>query len=83
MKTFKEVLNENEIHPLIQSLIDDMIERKVQRKTMRVVKDSSGYKRFMNDVKPAIDAKMLIIKHNPVDDNELWVSLGPESLKKI
>ena len=62
----------------IQSLIDNMVANKIQRHTVKI-KNKSKHTRFMKDVKPAIDSKLLMIKHNPIDNSEMWISLGSKA----
>jgi len=81
LKKTKSV-NESAISKPIQSLIDTMISNKIQRKTVNI-SDKSKHARFMKDVQPAIDSKLLIIKHNPIKNTEMLISLGPVSQKMI
>ena len=67
----------------IKNLIDNMINNKILVKVVKVKKGSAGHERFMKDAKPAIDKKLLMIRHNPVNDLEMKISLGPEASKKI
>lgn len=63
----------------IHNLIDDMVKNKIQRRSVRI-KSKSGLARFMKDVKPALKDKLLTIKHNPIDNDELFISLGPKTI---
>jgi hypothetical protein len=72
-----------EIPDVIKSLISDMQDRNVARKTIKVKKGSDGHLKFMKDVQPAIDKKILIVRHNPIDDNEMFISLTPNHLHKM
>lgn len=77
---FESVINES-INPMIQALIDDMIENKIQRKTI-TIKDRKGFNQFIKDSQSAVDANLLTIKENPIDKNEIWISLGPAAINK-
>lgn len=70
------------LNPAIKGLIDSMISGKIQRKTIRV-KDEVGFNRFLKDAEPAIKSGELIVKKNPIDPAEVWISLGPKSQEKI
>ena len=72
-----------EIPDVIKRLISDMQDRNVARKTVKVKKGSDGHLKFMKDVQPAIDKKILIVRHNPIDDNEMFISLTPNHLNKM
>jgi len=74
----EESVKEGEIPQPIQNLIDDMMKNKIQRKTVRI-KDKRGLARFMKDVEPALKAKLLSIKLNPIDEDEMFISLGPKA----
>lgn len=76
-------ISESNIPKPIQSMIDDMVSNKIQRKTIKVNQSSPGWKRFLKDVKPALQDKLLIVKPNPINSNEVWISLGPNSQNKI
>ena len=76
-----ESINEGKIPQPIQNLIDDMVKNKIQRRSVRI-KSKSGLARFMKDVKPALKNKLLTIKHNPIDNDELFISLGPKAMKE-
>ena len=76
-----ESVNEGKIPQPIQNLIDDMVKYKIQRRSVRI-KSKSGLARFMKDVKPALKDKLLTIKHNPIDKDELFISLGPKAIKE-
>ena len=56
-----------------------MVKNKIQRRSVRI-KSKSGLARFMKDVKPALKDKLLTIKHNPIDNDELFISLGPKTI---
>ena len=73
-------MDEAKIPQPIQNLIDDMVKNKIQRRSVRI-KSKSGLARFMKDVKPAVKDKLLSIKHNPIDKDELFISLGPKAQK--
>ena len=77
-KYLKESVNEAKIPQPIQNLIDDMVKNKIQRRSVRI-KSKSGLARFMKDVKPALKDKLLTVKHNPIDKDELFISLGPKA----
>jgi hypothetical protein len=78
---YDESINEGKIPQPIQNLIDDMVKNKIQRRSVRI-KSKSGLARFMKDVKPALKDKLLTIKHNPIDKDELFISLGPKAIKE-
>lgn len=67
----------------IQKLIDYMIDNKIVAKVVKVKKGSANHDKFMKDAKSAIDKKILMVKHNPINDLEMKISLGPEAIKKI
>lgn len=67
----------------IQKLIDYMIENKILVKVVKVKKGSEAHNKFMKDAKVAIEKKLLRIKHNPIDNTEMRISLGPEASNKI
>lgn len=71
-----------EIPEPIQRLIQSMIDSQTQRKTVRL-KDENGFNKLLSDFKPAIDQKMLMLKQNPIDKQEVWISLGPSASDKI
>ena len=68
------------LNPAIQNLIDYMIQNKVQKKIVKLKADSK-YDEFIKDAKPAIDQKILRVTLNPIDKNEMWISLGSEAQK--
>lgn len=70
----KKKLSEN----MIDNLISHMQQTKLQRKVVRI-KSEQGFQKFMKDAKSAIASKRLIVKRNPIDKDELWISLGPKS----
>ena len=72
----------NDIPSSIKKLINYIVENKVARITFKIQKDSEGHKKFMQDVKPAIELKLLRVKHNPINKNEMWVSAGSEIYKQ-
>ena len=67
----------------IQKLIDYMVDNKILVKVVKVKKGSEAHNKFMKDAKPAIDKKLLRIKHNPIDNTEMRISLGPKASSKI
>jgi hypothetical protein len=73
-----ENITEGKIPQPIQNLIGDMVKNKVQARTV-TIKNPTAHKRFMKDVKPAVDAKLLMIKHNPINKDEMKISLGPKA----
>ena len=77
-----EVFEESNIPSPIQNLIDTMIANKIQRKTVTIT-DVKKHTRFMKDAKPAIKSKLLIIKHNPIDNSEMFISLGTNAIKMM
>ena len=70
------------LNPTIQKLIDYMIQNKIQKKVVKL-KPDSNLDKFMADIKPAVDQKILIARLNPIDKTELWVSLGPDAQKQF
>ena len=83
VKLFEQFVYEGiNIAQPIQHLIDTMIAQKIHRKTVKIG-DDKKHARFMKDVKPAVKAKLLIIKHNPIDDSEMFISLGQNSIKQL
>jgi DNA-binding transcriptional ArsR family regulator len=81
---FTEAMDKGgEIPDVIKRLISDMQDRNVAMKTIKVKKGSDGHLKFMKDVQPAIDKKILIVRHNPIDDNEMFISLIPNHLHKM
>lgn len=78
---YKELWEDNSnLNPAIQNLIDYMIQNKVQKKIVKLKADSK-YDEFIKDAKPAIDQKILRVTLNPIDKNEMWISLGSEAQK--
>jgi hypothetical protein len=73
-------INESSIPKPIQSLIDHMVSNKLHSKHV-TIKDKSKHDMFMKDVQPAIDKKILMVKHNPINNNEIWISLGSNAPK--
>jgi hypothetical protein len=73
-----ENITEGKIPQPIQNLIGDMVKNKVQSRTV-TIKNPTAHKRFMKDVKPAIDSKMLMVKHNPINKDEMTISIGPKA----
>ena len=62
----------------IDNLLKSMVSNKIQRHTV-TIKDPSKLKRFMKDVKPYVKKKLLMVKQNPIDSTEMFISLGPKS----
>jgi len=62
----------------IDNLLKSMVSNKIQRHTV-TIKDPSKLKRFMKDVKPFVKKKLLMVKQNPIDSTEMFISLGPKS----
>ena len=82
---FSEQSFENELkglNPAIQNFISEMIENKIIQRTIKI-KDPSKINMFMEDVKPAIDKKILRVEFNPIDKNELFIKLGIDAQKFI
>jgi hypothetical protein len=77
-----DLLDDNNIPEPIKNIIQSMIDGNVQRKTVKI-KNDKLFDRFLSDAKPAIDKKLLIIKKNPIDDKEVWFSLGPKAQSYI
>ena len=59
---------------IIDSFIDDMVKNQIARRTLKI-KDKEKFNQFMNDIKPYIDKKIVRVKVNPVNKEEVWVSL--------
>lgn len=76
----KEYADGGQIPTPIKNLIDDMVNNNIQTKIVRI-KDQSKFDKFMQDVKPATEQKLLRVKINPIDSSEVFISLGYNSQK--
>jgi len=55
-----------------------MVKNQIARRTLRI-KDEEKFNKFMQDIKPFVDKKIVRVKRNPIDKEEVWISL--QSLK--
>jgi hypothetical protein len=77
----KENVNKKIPEP-IQNLIKSMIDNKIQRKTIKI-KDNSKFQKFISDIQLAVKDKLILVKKNPIDETEVWISLGPNAQRYI
>jgi hypothetical protein len=75
-------MDEGKIPQPIQNLIGDMVKNKIQSRTV-TIKTPTAFKRFMKDVKPAIKDKLLSVRANPINKDEVTISLGPKATRKM
>jgi hypothetical protein len=80
-KELKENVNKKIPEP-IQNLIKSMIDNKIQRKTIKI-KDNSKFQKFISDIQLAVKDKLILVKKNPIDETEVWISLGPNAQRYI
>lgn len=59
---------------IIDSFVDDMVKNQIARRTIKI-KDQEKFIKFMNDIQPYIDKKIVRVKVNPINKEEVWVSL--------
>lgn len=58
----------------IDSFVNNMVENQIARRTL-MIKDQEKFLSFMNDIQPYIDKKIVRVKVNPINNQEVWVSL--------
>jgi hypothetical protein len=63
---------------LIENFVSEMVKNQIARRTLRI-KDQDKFNKFMQDIKPFVDKKIVRVKRNPIDKEEVWISL--QSLK--
>jgi hypothetical protein len=63
---------------VIETFVNEMVKNQIARRTLRI-KDEEKFNKFMQDIKPFVDKKIVRVKRNPIDKEEVWISL--QSLK--
>ena len=51
---------------IIDSFVDDMVKNQIARRTIKI-KDQEKFIKFMNDIQPYIDKKIVRVKVNPIN----------------
>jgi hypothetical protein len=59
---------------IIDSFVNDMVKNQIARRTIKI-KDQEKFIKFMNDIQPYVDKKIVRVKVNPINKEEVWVSL--------
>jgi hypothetical protein len=59
---------------MIDLFVNDMVKNQIARRTL-TIKDNEKFNQFMNDIQPYIDKKIVRVKVNPINKQEVWVSL--------
>lgn len=64
----------------IKDFVNEIVENQIERTTIRI-KDESKFQIFLADIQPYIDKKIVRVKRNPIDKNEVWISLSKNGRK--
>ena len=59
---------------MIDLFVNDMVNNQIARRTL-TIKDNEKFNQFMTDIQPYIDKKIVRVKENPINKQEVWVSL--------